>query len=57
MTWPNKKEETPMQLCQYYKYRDKLVIEKNIVYKGERVVIPELIRKKIWKNFISVILE
>ena len=39
--WPDKRDECPMMLKEYWNYRDELSILDRLVLKGTRIVIPE----------------
>ena len=43
--WPDDKKSLPSQVLPYYSVRDKLTIEHDLIFKGERVVIPMSLRK------------
>ena len=39
--WPDKRDECPMMLKEYWNYRDELSILDGLVLKGTRIVIPK----------------
>lgn len=45
--WPEKIEDTPALVREYWPYREELNVQKGVVYEGERVIIPELLRKEL----------
>ena len=51
--WPDKKESLPIPVQDYFNFRDELVVQNGIVFKGERIVIPYNIRHDILKRIHS----
>ena len=45
--WPNNKDNIPNETNSYWSFREKLSIINTIVFKGERLVIPEVMKKKV----------
>ena len=45
--WPSSRKDLPTSLRPYWSYRDELAVEDGLVLKGERVVIPQEMRKDI----------
>ena len=45
--WPNSKDNIPNEAKSYWSFREELSIINGIVFKGERLVIPEVMRKKV----------
>ncbi|XP_062576513.1 uncharacterized protein K02A2.6-like [Saccostrea cucullata] len=45
--WPDCKDELPDKVQCYFPFRDELVIQDGLVFKGERVVIPDRVRRDI----------
>lgn len=45
--WPDTRKSTPILVRDYWTYRDKLTIQEEVVYKGDRVVVPEILRPMI----------
>ena len=45
--WPAERKELPPDVMPYYHIRDELVYEKGIILKGERFVIPQILRKEM----------
>ena len=43
--WPDTKETLPTQVTPYFSYREELTVHDGLVFKGERVVVPESLRK------------
>lgn len=43
--WPEVKTEVPIQIRQFWSFRDELVVHNGIIYKGMKVFIPEILRK------------
>ena len=48
--WPNSKDNIPNETKSYWSFREELSIINGIVFKGERLVIPEVMRKKVLKQ-------
>ena len=44
--WPTKRSQIPVFLHPYWNYRDELTIEKGILMKNSKVLIPETLRQK-----------
>ena len=51
--WPEDKSELPAQVLPYYKIHDELGISDGLIFRGERLVIPRNMRRKI-KNDLHV---
>lgn len=45
--WPTTKSDVPENLAPYYKLKDSLSIENGLIVKGERIVIPDSMRKEM----------
>ena len=45
--WPDKLSATPLEARPYYNVRDELSIENDVIFKGERIVIPPSLRHTI----------
>ena len=45
--WPMQKEEVPIKICEYWSYSDGLTVHNGVLFKGSRVVIPQLLRPEI----------
>lgn len=39
--WPEQKEEVPVNIREYWHYRDELTVQDGILYKGCRIIIPK----------------
>lgn len=44
--WPDHKNETSTEVTQYWNYKEDLTVAYGLVWKGERLVIPKLMRKE-----------
>ena len=51
--WPEKKNEVRPSLRPYFHCHDELTSQENIIYRGERVVIPAVLRKDMVKRIHS----
>ena len=45
--WPMQKEEVPIKIREYRSYRDELTVHNGVLFKGSRVVIPQLLRPEV----------
>ena len=45
--WPQMREDCPLQLRDFWSYRDELSILDGLVLKGTRIIIPEACRKEV----------
>jgi hypothetical protein len=45
--WPASKQDVPTAVTAYFDYRDEMTVQDGIVLRGERIVIPETLRKDI----------
>ena len=43
--WPNQKDGIPMEALPYFNYRDELTIQDGIIYRGDRIVVPNALRQ------------
>ena len=48
--WPDDKSKVPMEVQEYWPYRDELTVQNGIVYRGTRVVIPTIMRNEMLKK-------
>ena len=48
--WPNEKSATPAEARPYWDYRSELTVEDELILKGNRVVIPNTLRKNMLKK-------
>lgn len=49
--WPDHQRSVPLDLVPFFPFRDELVIENNIILKGQRAVIPDNLRQE----YISIL--
>jgi hypothetical protein len=45
--WPEQKEDLPNVVAPYFNIRDEMSIQVGLVFRGERVVIPQAMRSKM----------
>ena len=45
--WPQRREECPQSLRDYWNFREELTIEDGLVLKGDRIVIPPTLRPEV----------
>ena len=55
--WPNDKTKTSSNIRSYCSFQDELSYQDGIVFRGERVVIPEVLRRDITSQCTLLILE
>ena len=47
--WPEKRSQVPQELREFWNYRDELSEASGIIFKGEKIVIPQSLRKDMLK--------
>ena len=52
--WPEKLQDLPTNLRDFWSYRDELAIYDGIIHKGQRVVIPHKLRQGILENLTQI---
>ncbi|XP_048581589.1 uncharacterized protein K02A2.6-like [Nematostella vectensis] len=45
--WPETKQEADPRVAEYWTYRDEISVYNGVLYKGERVIVPSSLRKKL----------
>ena len=45
--WPMQKEQVPVNIREYWSYREELTVHNGILFKGSRVVIPRVMRPEV----------
>ena len=45
--WPLQKEQAPIKIREYWSYRDELTVHNGVLFKGSRVVIPQILRPEV----------
>ncbi|KAK3737378.1 hypothetical protein QZH41_011513, partial [Actinostola sp. cb2023] len=45
--WPLERKDLPTQITQFFSIRDELVVQDGVIFKGQRVVIPHVLRKEM----------
>lgn len=51
--WPKTKKDTPMEIRHYHSVQEELSVQDDIVFRGERVVIPDTLRSDITRRIHS----
>ena len=51
--WPADKRELPLTVALYYDVRDELVIQGGLLFRGDRLVIPKTLRKRMLQTLHS----
>ncbi|GLV46580.1 hypothetical protein CBL_21312, partial [Carabus blaptoides fortunei] len=44
--WPEKKEQVPVEIREYWHYRDELSVNNGMIFKGQNIIIPRAMRKE-----------
>ena len=56
--WPEKKEEVPAEIRNYFHFKEELTIQDGILFKGNRVIVPVALRplmvKKVHSSHIGI---
>lgn len=45
--WPTERADVPEEIREYFEYNNELGIHGDIILRGERIIIPKLMRKNI----------
>ena len=45
--WPHTKDETPLYIKEYWSCRDELTVHNEIIFRGNRVIIPKVLRPEM----------
>jgi len=45
--WPDTKEEVPVNIREYWPFRDEMTVQDGVVYKGMKVVVPRMMRQQM----------
>ena len=45
--WPERREEVPVQIREYWNYREELTLHNGILFKNQRVIIPNALRPEL----------
>jgi RNase H-like domain found in reverse transcriptase/Reverse transcriptase (RNA-dependent DNA polymerase)/Integrase zinc binding domain/Integrase core domain len=45
--WPEMKDQLPAYVCPYFQYRDEMTTQNGIVFKGQRIVVPQVLRAEV----------
>ena len=45
--WPNDKKKVPLSIRAYYDFRDELIVQDHLVFKGSKLVIPVSMRREM----------
>ncbi len=48
--WAETKEETPIEIREYWTFRDEITVQGGVIYKGTKIVIPKLLRNLMIKK-------
>ncbi|KAK3745481.1 hypothetical protein QZH41_007545 [Actinostola sp. cb2023] len=51
--WPLERKDLPTQITQFFSIRDELVVQDGVIFKGQRVVIPHVLRKEMKQKIHS----
>ena len=45
--WPERREEVPVQIREFWNYREELTLHNGIIFKNQRVIIPKALRPEL----------
>ena len=45
--WPEDKDRLPVKVRDYFPFREEMTLQNGLVFKGERLVVPESAREKM----------
>ena len=45
--WPDRREEVPLQIREYWNYREELILTNGILFKNQQVIIPKALRPEL----------
>ena len=51
--WPLRKEDLPIKVRDYFPFRDELTLQNGLILKGERLVVPTLLREEMTEKLHS----
>ena len=45
--WPDDKSKVPSEVRPYTKYHDELAVQDGVIFKGSRIIVPTMLRRKM----------
>ena len=45
--WPDSRDQVPVNIREYWTYRDEITAQDGVLYKGMKVIIPTVMRKEM----------
>ena len=51
--WPAQRDQAPVNIREYWNYRDELSVHNGILFKGSRVIIPRIFRPEVMSKIHS----
>ena len=51
--WPEHKSDVPSIISPYFNMRDEISIQGGLIFKGERVVVPRVLRSELLRRIHS----
>ena len=51
--WPERREEVPVNIREYWNYRDELSVNNGVLFKGQKVIIPKAMRAETMSRIHS----
>ena len=51
--WPAQRDQAPVNIREYWNYRDELSLHNGILFKGSRVIIPRVLRPEVMSKIHS----
>ena len=52
--WPEKREQCPIQFCDYWNYREEISLHNGILFKSQRVIVPKAMTPEILSKIHSI---
>ena len=52
--WPQKRKELPVQIREYWNYRERLTLQNGNLFKSQRVIIPKALRPELTTRAHSI---
>ena len=51
--WPEKRDECPVQIRDYWNYREEISLDNGLLFKSQRVIVPKAMRSEILSRIHS----
>ena len=53
MGWPDRWDDAPVQVRQYWKYKEEITLHNGVLFKSQRIIIPKVLRSEITSRIHS----